>query len=214
MKTTKTTRMLSDVKRALSERGFIPVSPEMYEKAVDLFTEYYATDPCMLWFGNGVYNPKITSSLLRSIIKEAVNSALVYTDGPQMNAICIWYPPGFSGIKPFPHMMNFVFEIFKIGGLRLIFKFIHYESFVMNLRKKLTSFNDWYLCFFAKNSDDMELTKKMIKPIVDYCWDNEIVCYVEAASAKKADDYKQLGFQIKDYVFLPESEVTHYVLMI
>ena len=58
---------------------------------------------------------------------------------------------------------------------------VNFESFAMDMRKKYTNNEDWYLYNLCvdKKSKGKKISSKLIKPLINYFKINKKMCYLE-----------------------------------
>ena len=74
----------------------------------------------------------------------------------------------------------------------------NFQSFAMNLRKKYTNNEDWYiynLCVHP-NQQGKKISSKLIKPILNYFKMKKQICYLETNSDSNVPIYEHFGFKI------------------
>lgn len=207
-------KSLNDLRDELIAKGFYIVPYERYDEVVRLCSQYYESDPIFSWLCGGLYSEEIVEDIMRGIVYGTYGSSLCYADSEDINTVCVWFPPGFDGLKLFPFMKITGEKLIKEKGIGFIVKLLNYETTAMTVKKHHTNHNDWYLCNFAKNDKNPNQAENMIKPVVEYCWKNEYACYVEAYLDSKIAVFKKIGFQVKESVAIKKGNVIHYGMMI
>ena len=116
---------------------------------------------------------------------------------PSGFAICL--PPGFTGTKTLPFLYHGGINLVFRYGLKLIFKLLSYENFAMKLKKKYTGNNDWYLYNICvqKNAQGNKIASKLLFPLLDFCDNNSLPCYLETNSKNNVPLYEHFGFTLK-----------------
>ena len=91
-------------------------------------------------------------------------------DSEELNGFVILLPPGYTGVKTLSFVWNGGFKILYRKGIKAITRMSNYESFAMNLRKKYTNNEDWYLyhLFVNPNVKGKKISSRLIKPLLNY----------------------------------------------
>ena len=211
----KTLKNLDDGKKVIREAGLYLVEKRDYDKVLDIMSDFYSSDSLLHWICDGKHVKKVGSSLYRACLN-AMTSALIYADSPDMNAVAVWAPPGFSVLNPGQFMKNGGWELYKIGGLHLFYKLLKYDFYVTRIHRRQTAGKDWFLFLYGVKDTDNIMTfgEKMFLPMTRYCWDKGLACYSEVNSDKAIMFLKQAGFQVREQGKIPGSNVNHYGVLI
>ena len=146
-----------------------------------------------------------------------IDEGIIYADSQELNGFVILLPPGYTGIKTFSFIWNGGFKILYNQGIRALLRMANFESFAMNLRKKYTNNEDWYiynLCVHP-NQQGKKISSKLIKPILNYFKMKKQICYLETNSDSNVPIYEHFGFKIleKATFLIVLLFIIHYYLM-
>ena len=139
----------------------------------------------------------------------------IYADSPELNGLVIVLPPGYTGINTLSFIWNGGFKIIYKQGIRNFIKMVNFESFAMDMRKKYTNNEDWYLYNLCvdKKSKGKKISSKLIKPLINYFKINKKMCYLETNWDRNAPIYEHFGFKVMEKTMVPDSNVEHYAMM-
>ena len=84
----------------------------------------------------------------------------------------------------------------------------------MNLKKKFTEHNDWYLFNLSvkKDAQGKGIASKLLKPMLEFLSKQNSVCYLETNKDTNVPFYEHFGFKMMEKGFIPQSNVIHYAM--
>jgi hypothetical protein len=112
------------------------------------------------------------------------------------NAISIFVPPNYKGSKVIPFLFGGGFKLLFISPFSIFIRLAKYENHAMNLKKKYTNHNCWYLYNVTVKPDfqNMGMGSKVLRPMFDYLDRIKQDCYLETHKEENVDIYKHYGF--------------------
>ena len=148
-------------------------------------------------------------------LKTMIKNAVIYADSEELNGFAIWIPFGFTGSKTMPFLLSGGIKLIFYVGFGIINKLISYEKYAMNLKKNFTGNVDWYLYNLSvkQSAQGKGIASKLVKPMLKFCDQENISCYLETNKASNVDLYKHYGFELKSEGPIPKSNVTHYAMV-
>ena len=202
-------------KKRMEEAGLYLVDPKELEKLADIAMDAYKDYPLHNWFSDGKYDEKASKLIMLISLKTMTKDAVIYADSKEMNGFAIWLPFGFEGSKTIPFLMNGALKLIAHSGFKILGRMITYENFAMNLKKKYTEHVDWYLYNLSikKSAQGKGIASKLMKPMLEFCDQEAMQCYLETNKEVNVSLYEHYGFELKETATVPKSDVTHYSMV-
>ncbi|MBO4395249.1 MAG: hypothetical protein J5819_02760 [Eubacterium sp.] len=141
-------------------------------------------------------------------INQVKDRALIIGDGPKVNGMAIFMPPGYTTIS--------VSSFLKAGGLKLPFNIISglnkYQKYTADLRARHTQNKAWYLLDLAirPSANSHDLADKMLTPVLDYIRDEGRGCFVETQEEMEIGFFEHFGFEVVETGRIPGSDSPLY----
>ena len=202
-------------KKRMEEAGLYIVDPKEIEKLADVAMDAYKDYPLHNWFSKGKYDETASKLIMLISLKTMTKDAVIYADSPEMNGFAIWLPFGFEGSKTIPFLMNGALKLIAHSGFNILGRMITYENFAMKLKKKYTDNVDWYLYNLSikKDAQGKGIASKLMKPMLEFCDQEAMQCYLETNKESNVSLYEHYGFELKETALVPKSDVTHYSMV-
>lgn len=202
-------------KKRMEEAGLYLVDPKEVERLADVAMDAYKDYPLHNWLSNGRYDEKASKLIMLISLKTMTKDAVIYADSPEMNGFAIWLPFGFEGSKTMPFLMNGALKLIAHSGFGILGRMITYENFAMKLKKKYTDNVDWYLYNLSikKDAQGKGIASKLMKPMLEFCDQEAMQCYLETNKESNVPLYEHYGFELKETALVPKSNVTHYSMV-
>jgi ribosomal protein S18 acetylase RimI-like enzyme len=199
----------------MEEAGLYLVDPKELEKLADIAMDAYKDYPLHNWFSDGKYDEKASKLIMLISLKTMTKDAVIYADSKEMNGFAIWLPFGFEGSKTIPFLMNGALKLIAHSGFKILGRMITYENFAMNLKKKYTEHVDWYLynLLIKKSAQGKGIASKLMKPMLEFCDQEAMQCYLETNKEVNVSLYEHYGFELKETAIVPKSDVIHYSMV-
>ena len=143
-------------------------------------------------------------------LKLIKNVGLILADGPQIDGMAVFMPPGYTGMN--------AASFLRAGGLKLpisIFSMlINYQNFCTERRAKHTNHESWYLFDLAirPQAYNRDLANNLIKPVLDYIRDEGRGCFVETQEPMEVGFYEHLGFDLVETSKIPGTDYPMYFM--
>ena len=85
----------------------------------------------------------------------------------------------------------------------------------MKLKKKYTDHVDWYLYNLSikKDAQGKGIASKLMKPMLEFCDQEAMQCYLETNKESNVSLYEHYGFELKETALVPKSNVNHYSMV-
>ncbi|MEE0970480.1 MAG: GNAT family N-acetyltransferase, partial [Clostridia bacterium] len=88
------------------------------------------------------------------------------------------------------------------------------ENYAMGLKKEYTDNYDWYLFNLSikKDAQGKGIASKLMRPMLEFCDNENMVCYLETNKESNVTLYQHYGFQLAEQKLVPKSNVMHYAM--
>lgn len=215
MKKNENEKFMIGAKKAIQKAGLFIAGPEHLEKLADAAADAYRDYPLHLWFMNGKYDYEDSKLVMLITLKTMLSTGLIYSESEELNGFTVWMPPGFTGNSTFPFIANGGLKLIFHSGIGTISKLLKYESFAMGLKKKYTNNEDCYLYNLSvrASAQGKGIASKLLRPMLNYCAEQNKVVYLETNKSKNVDMYKHFGFELCEEALIPGSSVNHYAML-
>ena len=202
-------------RRAIENAGLYIVSKKELGRLAEVATDAYRDYPLHNWFTNGKYDAVASKMLMEISLKTMVKDAAIYADSEEMNGFAVWLPPGFTGNKPLPFIINGGLKLILHSGFGLIGRLLAYENYAMNLKKQFTNHYDWYLFNLSvkKDAQGKGIASKLMRPMLQFCDDERMAAYLETNKESNVGLYRHYGFDLMKEELIPKTSVTHYAMV-
>ena len=149
---------------------------------------------------------------MKIALKTMFKDAVIYADSEEMNGFAVFLPFGFTGSKTLPFILNGGLKLIFLAGPGIIVRLLKYEIFAMKLKRKYTNNFDWYLYNLSvkKDAQGKGIASKLLRPMLKFCDDEKMVCYLETNNEPNVRLYNHFDFTLKEEVIIPKTEVHHY----
>ena len=199
----------------LEENGLYMVQKSDFDHLINMAGKTYKDYPLCVFCSGGTYNEEDVKQTTSVNLYAMFNEGIIYSDSKELNGCVMLLPPGYTGIKTIPFVLNGGFKIIFRQGLKSISRMVNFESFAMGLRKKYTDYKDWYLynIFVDENAKGKKIASKLVKPLINYFKLNKQMCYLETNSSHNVPIYEHFGFKVVEKCMVPNSNVEHYAML-
>ena len=204
-----------DLVNYLKEKGLYIAKKEDFEALATMSGRAYQDYPLSVYTNNGKYEEEFVKQTILVNLYSMCDEGIIYSDSEELNGLVIILPPGYTGIKTLSFVWNGGFKIIYNQGIRALIKMVNFESFAMDMRKKYTNYEDWYLYNLCidKKCQGKKIASKLIKPLIEYFRINKKVCYLETNWDKNVPIYEHFGFKVMEKSLVPGSNVEHYAML-
>lgn len=198
-------------KTIAKEKGLSLFDMKDMEKAVecniDAFTGYRLYD--VLFKEHNTYD--VMRKLWISSLKTLSDTAMIVVDSENINGMAFFLPPGYKGMPILPYLRS--------GGLKMplstLYPQARYESFCMQMKKRHTDHNSWYLFdLVVRQKKQLQgVAKSMLLPFMEYLDETGQDIYLETHADKNVPFYNHFGFEVVETGLVPKSDLTHYGML-
>ena len=101
------------------------------------------------------------------------------------------------------------------SGPGIIGRLLTYETFAMKLKETYTDHVDWYLynLSVSRKAQGKGIATKLLRPMLDFCDNENMVCYLETNKESNVSLYQHYGFDLMREELIPTTPVTHYSMV-
>ena len=203
------------LRQYLLENGLYMVQKSEFETLANDAAKSFKDYPLCIYITGDKYDEDLTSQNLRVSLNCMIDDGIIYSDSKDLNGLVILMPPGYTGIKTLSYIWNGGFKVLYHQGISAMKRIANYESFAMDIRKKYTNYEDWYLYYIyvKEEAKGKKICSKLVKPLLNYIKANKKMCYLETHSHSNVPVYEHFGFKIVEKCMLPNSNVAHYSML-
>ena len=201
-------------KKAIERAGLYLVEKKDIDRLAEVAADAYRDYPLHNWFTKGKYDEEFSKLSMLVTLRTMTEDAVIYADSEEINGFAAWLPLGFDGNKTIPFLRHGGMKLILHSGFCVIGRLLTYESFAMKLKKTYTGHVDWYLfnLSVSKNAQGRGIASKLMRPMLDFCDRENMVCYLETNKASNVPLYQHYDFELKEEKLIPKSNVTHYAM--
>ena len=201
-------------RNAVEKAGLYLVPKERLGELADVAMDAYADYPLHNWLSGGTYDPKASRIIMDISLKTMTEDAVIYADSEELNGFAAWLPFGFTGNKAIPFLLSGGLKLILHSGLGIINRLSAYENYAMGLKKEYTDNYDWYLFNLSikKGAQGKGIASKLLRPMLDFCDNEKMLCYLETNKESNVTLYQHYGFQLAEEKPVPKSDVMHYAM--
>lgn len=206
---------LALAKKEIEKAGLYVAQEKDLERLAEASADAYQDYPLHNWFTNGKYDAVASKILMEITLKTMAKDAIIYADSEEMNGFAVWLPPGFTGNKSLPFIINGGLKLILHSGFGLIGRLMTYENYAMNLKKQFTNHYDWYLFNLSvkKDAQGKGIASKLMRPMLQFCDDERMLAYLETNKESNVGLYQHFGFDLMKEEFIPKTSVMHYAMV-
>lgn len=202
----------SNIEEIRKEHGLNKKDFEVFSNNLAISFKGY---PLFEYFANNKYNIKKMKKFWKVSLKTMSNKTFFLSDSEEANSLAIFSPYEKSGVS--------IWKYIKAGGLGLIpnigFKMTKrmtsFEKFAVQIKNKYSKPGCWYLYVFVTipESRGKGLGSKIMRPMLNYLDEHQQDCYLETLSPVNVEIYKKYGFELKEEVKVPNTNLTLYAML-
>ena len=208
-------KVLKSAKKAVEDAGLYIVSEDRFDVLAEIAADAYRDYPLHNWFGGGKYDEIMSKLIMKITIKTMKSNAVIYADSEEMNGFAVWLPPGFTGNKTIPFLLNGGVRLILHSGIKVIGRLLTYENYAMKIKKEFTGNNDWYLYNLSvlKKEQGKSVATKLLSPMITFCQNENKVIFLETNKKDNVGIYQHFDFEVVRQGGIPKSNVEHYAMV-
>ncbi len=143
------------------------------------------------------------------------NDWIVISDSADFNGVAFFVPPDAKPTSNMKYILNGALRILAKNGLGVIKRMDETGKFADDVRKRVGGEDAWYLygLMVRHKSHGKGVGSSLMKPALKYLDSIDAKCYLETYKPKNVPIYEHLGFELKDTVTVPGTDLTLYSML-
>ena len=164
---------------------------------------------------NNKYNIKKMTKFWKVSLKTMSDKTLFLADSENANSLAIFLPYEKGGVSMWQYIKAGGLGLIHSFGIKIIKKMTSCEKFVVEIKNKHFKPNCWYLYTFVTLPDfrGKGLGSKIIRPMLEFLDKKNQDCYLETFLPINVEIYKKYGFELKEEVKVPNTDLTLYAML-
>ena len=189
------------------------------KKDIELFAHNLAVCfqgyPLFEYFAGNNYNVDKMTKFWKVSLKTMSEKTFFLADSDDANSLAIFSPYEKGSVS--------IWKYIKAGGLGMLAhigikcakRMTGFEKFAMEIKNKYAQPGCWYLYTFVTMPEfrGKGLGSKIMRPMLKYLDENNQDCYLETLLPINVDIYKKYGFELKEEVQVPNTNLTMYAML-
>ena len=202
----------SDIEEVKKEHGLEKKDYDIFANSLAVsFKEY----PLFKYFANNKYSIKKMKKFWKVSLKTMSDKTFFLADSEEANSLAIFSPYEKGGISIWKYIKAGGLGLIPTIGLKMTKRMTSFEKFAMQIKNKYATHNCWYLYVFVTMPEyrNKKLGSKIMKPMLRYLDEHNQDCYLETLLPINIEIYKKYGFELKEEVKVPNTDLTLYAML-
>ena len=189
------------------------------KKDIELFANNLAVSfqgyPLFEYFANNNYNIEKMKKFWTVSLKTMSEKTFFLSDSNDANSLAIFSPYEKGGVSFWKYIMAGGLGMVSKMGINCVKRMTTFEKFAMEIKNKHAQVGCWYLYVFVTMPEfrGKGLGSKIMKPMLKYLDENKQDCYLETLLPINVEIYKKYGFELKEEVKVPNTDLTLYAML-
>ena len=207
-----TNLLKSNIEEIRKEHGF-------NKKDIDVFANNLAVSfkgyPLFEYFANNKYNINKMKKFWKVSLKTMSDKTFFISDSENANSLAVFSPYEKGGVSIWKYIKAGGLGLIPSIGLKTTKKMTSFEKFAMEIKNKYASQGCWYLYAFVTMPEfrGKGIGKKILTPMFKYLDEHKQDCYLETLLPINVEIYKKFGFELKEEVNVPNTNLTLYAML-
>lgn len=186
---------------------------------LDVFSNNLAVSfkgyPLFEELSNYKYNVKKMKRFWKVSLKTISKKAFFLVDSEKANSLAIFLPYQKKGISTWEYVKAGALSLLPTLGIKTTNRMTSFEKFALEIKNKYAKPDCWYLFTFITMPEfrGKGMGSKIIKPMLNYIDFQNQECYLETVSPANVEIYKNFGFDLKEEVKVPNTNLTLYAML-
>ena len=148
-------------------------------------------------------------------LKTMSEKTFFLTDSKDANSLAIFSPYEKGSVSFWKYIKAGALGLIPKIGIGCIKRMTTFEKFAMDIKNKYAKVVCWYLYVFVTVPEfrGKGLGSQIMKPMLKYLDDNNQDCYLETLLPINVDIYKKFGFELKEEIKVPNTDLTLYAML-
>ena len=207
-----TNLLKSNIEKIRKEHG-------LNKNDIDVFSNNLAVSfkgyPLFEYFANNKYNIKKMKKFWKVSLKTMSDKTFFLADSDEANSLAIFSPYEKGGVSIWKYIKAGGLGLIPSIGLKMTKRMMSFEKFAMEIKNKHSKSGCWYLYVFVTMPEfrGMGLGSKIMKPMFKYLDEHNQDCYLETLLPINVEIYKKYGFELKEEIKVPNTNLTLYAML-
>lgn len=189
------------------------------KKDIDIFANNLAVSfkdyPLFEYFANNKYNIKKMKKFWKVSLKTMSDKTFFLADSEDANSLAIFSPYEKGGVSIWKYIKAGGLGLIPSMGIKMTKRMTNFEKFAMKIKDRYAKRGCWYLYVFVTMPEfrGKGLGSKIMRPMLEYLDEHNQDCYLETLSSINVEIYKRYGFELKEEVKVPNTDLTLYAML-
>lgn len=190
------------------------LTPQDISAYVDAFAVSFRGYPLFEYFLNNKYSIKKMKAFWTVSLRTILDSARFASANKEHSSLAILLPTKNSGVPIRKYVRSGGIGMACRIGIRTLYRMLSFENFATKIKNKYASPECWYLYAFvtAPESRGQGLGSKTLHTMIDFLDKRQADCYLETLTAVNVGIYQKYGFELKETVSIPKTDLTLYAM--
>lgn len=186
---------------------------------IDIFANNLAVSfqgyPLFEYFANYKYSIPKMKAFWKVSLKTMSDKTFFLSDSVEANSLAIFSPYESDKFSIWKYIMAGGLGLIPKLGIKTTKKMARFEKFALEIKNKYAKPGCFYLYIFVTMPEyrGKGLGSKIMRPMMDYLDEHKHDCYLETVVAKNVGIYKRYGFELKEEVNVPGTDLTIYAML-
>ena len=202
----------SNIEEIKKEHGLIKRDFEVFSNNLAVSFKGY---PLFEYFSNNEYSVKKMKKFWKFSLKTMSTKTFFLADSEDANSLAIFSAYEKGGVSLWKNIKAGCLGLIPSMGLKTIKKMTSFEKFALEIKNKHAKPGCWYLyvCVTMPESRGKGLGSKIMRPMLEYLDEHKQDCYLETLLPINVEIYKKYGFELKEEVKVPNTNLTLYAML-
>lgn len=171
--------------------------------------------PLFEYFANNKYNIKKMTRFWKVSLKTMSDKTFFLADGDEAKSLAVFSPYEKGGISIWKYIKAGGLGLIPSMGIKMTKRMTSFEKFAMKIKDKHASQGCWYLYAFVTMPEfrGKGIGRKILTPMFKYLDEQKQDCYLETLLPINVEIYKKFGFELKEEVKVPNSDLILYAML-
>ena len=202
----------SDIEEVKKEHGLNKKDFEVFSNNLAVSFKGY---PLFEYFADYKYDIKKMKKFWKVSLKTMSDKTFFLADSNKANSLAVFSPYEKGGISIWKYIKAGGLGLITSIGIKMTKRMTSFEKFAMEIKNKHSKPGCWYLYVFVTLPEfrGKGLGSKIMKPMLNYLDKHNQDCYLETLLPINVEIYKNYGFELKEEVKVPNTDLTLYAML-
>ena len=171
--------------------------------------------PLFEYFSNYKYNISKMKKFWQVSLKTMSEKTFFLADSEEVQSLAIFSPYEKGKVSLWKYIKAGGIGMIPKIGIKCAKRMAAFEKFAMSIKNKYSKPGCWYLYVFVTlpEARGKGLGSKIMRPMLKYLDENNQDCYLETLLPVNLDIYKKYGFELKEAVKVPNTDLMLYAML-